>query len=359
MMEKQMYAAVDANINRALEGLRVCEDIMRFCMRRTDFSTRCKEMRHRLADAARCFSPSRLLYGRDVEADAQKFVDLQGELSRNSLADMFSANLHRATEAVRSLEEFGKLAGAGGNAFQVIRFELYALEKDALPALLRRNVTARFSRSLYAIIESAFVPAGAYTDTAVKMIRGGAAVIQLGMNVTSKKVFLKTAREITARCRQSNVLCIINDHVDIAVLSGADGVYLGLNDLNVRDVRSIVPPEMIIGQMILTSEEAGRAEKDGADYFTVGPVYKTVYHTNTGSMELRGSGISIITRTRGMTDLPIVAIGGMIPETAGDTVNAGADSLAVMSYLFKDGNVEENCRVMAAAIRSAGRDTMK
>lgn len=174
-MEQRIYAAIDANLNRALEGIRVCEDVMRFCLRRTDLSTRFKETRHLLADAAKRFPPGMLLHGRDVEADGQKFVDLGGEGTRGSLADLLSANLHRAMEAVRSLEEFSKLAfpGLNGNPFQRIRFTLYELERDTAPLMKRGEKIDRFSRSLYAILDSSYVSREKFGDAAGMMIRGG------------------------------------------------------------------------------------------------------------------------------------------------------------------------------------------
>ena len=272
-MERQIYTAVDANINRALEGLRVCEDIMRFCLHRTELSARIKEARHRVAEAARAFPQQRILHGRDVEADEQKFVDLEGERTRNSLAGMFSSNLHRATEAVRSLEEFGKLAGAGGDAFQAIRFDLYALERECLSALLRRNAAARMQGGLFAMLDSAYAPAGGFSGAAANMIRGGASVIQLRMKASRKKDILDAAREIAELCRQEHVLFIIAGHVDIAILAGADGVHLEMNDLSVRDARALVPPDLLVGQTIYSPGEIARAEQDGADYVAVGPVY--------------------------------------------------------------------------------------
>ncbi|MBN1496618.1 MAG: thiamine phosphate synthase [Spirochaetes bacterium] len=354
-MERQIYTAVDANINRTLEGLRVCEDIMRFCLHRTDLSVRFKEARHRVAEAARVFPQQRILHGRDVEADEQKFIDMEGELTRNSLAGMFSSNLHRATEAVRSLEEFGKLAGAGGNAFQEIRFDLYALERECLSALLRRNAAVRMQGALYALLDSAYVPAGGFAGAAANMIRGGASVIQLRMKASHTKEILKVAREIAELCRQEHVLFIIAGHVDIAILAGADGVHLEMNDICVRDARALVPPDLLVGQTIYSPDEITRAEEDGADYVAVGPVYGTVWHTEAGSMELRGSGVSIVARARGMTSLPVVATGGIVPENAAAVMAAGAAAVMAGSFLFRDGSVEENCRALAAAIKSASR----
>ncbi len=350
-MEQRIFAAIDANLNRALEGVRVCEDVMRFCFHRTDLSTRLKEVRHRIAGAAKRFPSGMLLHGRDVEGDGQKFVDLGGEGTRGSLADLFSANVHRAMEAVRSLEEFGKLAVPGwdDNPFQDIRFSLYEIERDGTPFLKRREKTDRFRRSLYAILDSSYVKRDDFDDAVTKMIRGGASVIQLRMKETGKEEILTAARDIATLCREGKALFIVNDHVDIAVLAGADGVHLGLNDLRANEARKLIPPDMIIGMTAYTAEDPARIESDGADYVAVGPVFDTVYNSATGPITLPGAGVEVISRARGAVSMPIVAIGGITPEGAGRAISAGADSIAVASYLYTDNKIEENCRALTDA----------
>jgi thiamine-phosphate pyrophosphorylase len=354
-VEQRIYSAIDANLNRALEGIRVCEDVMRFCLRRTDLSMRLKEARHLVANAAKRFPAGMLLHGRDVEADGQKFVDLGGEGTRGSLAELFSANIHRAMEAVRSLEEFGKLALPEGddNPFQKIRFSLYEIERDAAPLMKRREKTDRFNRSLYAILDSSYVSRDSFDDAVTKMIRGGASIIQLRMKAGGKEEVLAAARDIAALCREGKALFIVNDHVDIAVLAGADGVHLGMNDLRAGEARKILPPDMIIGITAYTAEDPARAESDGADYVAVGPVFDTVYMSGSGPVTLRGAGVEVISRASAVVSIPIVAIGGITPQGAGKSIEAGAASIAAASYLYKDVNIEENCRALAEAIVSA------
>ncbi len=351
-MERRIYAAIDANLNRALEGIRVCEDVMRFCLRRADLSTRFKETRHGIVEASRRFPAGMTLYGRDVEADAQKFVDLGAEGTRGSLADLFSANLHRATEAVRSLEEFGKLAQPDrpDNPFQGIRFTLYDIEGAAAPLIKRGEKMERLNRSLYAILDSAFVHRDAFNDAVAKMIRGGASVIQLRMKTSGKEDILTAARDIATLCREGKALFIVNDHVDIAMLVGADGVHLGLNDLRANEARKLMPHDMIIGITAYTAEDPARAEADGADYVAVGPVYDTVYKSGSGPVTLKGAGVEVISRARTSVSIPIVAIGGFTPEGIGRAVAAGADSIAAASYLYTDDKIEENCRFLTDAI---------
>jgi thiamine-phosphate pyrophosphorylase len=353
MMEKQIYAAIDANINRAMEGIRVCEDIMRFCLCRSDVSTRLKEIRHRVAEAARRFNQGMVLYGRDVEADAQKFVDLEGERRRASLADLFFANMHRAMEAVRSLEEFSKLesSDAKGNPFQEIRFIMYALEREAIPLMKRQNRMSKFNRALYAILDMGRVAEDHYVEAAVEMIRGGTAIIQLRMKSGSKKQILRTAKDVARLCHDEGVLFIVNDHPDIAVLSGADGVHLGWNDLGARDVRKLVPPETIIGLTAYSYGHALRAADEEPDYMAIGPVFDTSYDTGRELVNLKGQGTEPLSRVKAAVQIPLVAIGGITAGNVTEVLAAGADAVAVSSYIYKDSNIEKNCRTLIQAMK--------
>jgi thiamine-phosphate pyrophosphorylase len=352
-MERYLYTAIDANINRALEGVRVCEDILRFCLHRSDISTRAKEIRHGITEASRLFPRDLLLHGRDVEADGQKFVDLGGEGKRESLDDLCSANLHRAMEAVRSLEEFGKLAlpDMPGNPFQEIRFKLYSLEREVVPALRREALMARFSRALYAVLDPSYMPGVHYGDAARAMIRGGASMIQLRMKGGSRKDVLETARDLATLCRAESVVFIVNDHVDVAVLAGADGVHLGINDLEAADARQLLPPGMIVGVSVYTPDGLALAAPAGADYIAVGPVFDTDYKTEKGSIRLRGSGVELVARAKKLASVPVVAIGGITAAGAGKVIAAGADAVAVTSALYEGNHIEDNCRALAKAAR--------
>lgn len=356
-MERYLYTAIDANINRALEGVRVCEDVLRFCLHRADISTRIKEIRHRIADAAKLFPRSLLLQGRDVEADGQKFVDLGAEGRRETLDDLCSANLHRAMEAVRSLEEFGKLAlpGMAGNPFQEVRFMLYSLEREVVPALRREAVVARFNRALYAVLDPSYMSGVSYRDAARAMVQGGASIIQLRMKGVGRKDVLETAKDLSALCRAEKVVFIVNDHVDIAILAGADGVHLGINDLDAADARRLLPPEMIIGVSVYSMDGLALAAPRAADYIAIGPVYDTVYQTEKGAIKLRGSGVEMITRAKKTVSVPVVAIGGITAAEAGTVIAAGADAVAVTSALYGDNRIEENSRALADAARGEQR----
>ncbi len=356
-MEKQIYSAIDANLNRSLEGLRVCEDVMRFCLKNGRLGSRFKELRHRLAGEAGRFSPARLLYGRDVEADTLKFVDLDAEKKRGSLESLVTVNLHRAMEAVRSLEEFSKLAlpGLKGNPFQEIRFALYALESEAVSAALRSSKCAGLMRALYAIADSDQLKGGDWVKATKKMIRGGASVIQMRMKDRAMKNILARATELARICRKAGVLFIVNDYPEIALLAEADGVHLGANDLEVRDARKLLPPDKIIGLTLYSAESVPQALSQEPDYVAVGPVYDTIYRAGEGELALKGVGVDLLVRLKKQAGVPIVAIGGINADNAGAAISAGADSVAVLSYLYQKGHIEKNCRLLVKAIRKGGR----
>ena len=233
-MEPGIYAAIDANINRSLEGLRVCEDIFRFVVSNNIISQRIKEIRHRVGGLVNVFPRNDLLRGRDVEKDAQKFIDLASEKSRDSVYGIAKSNLHRAMEAMRSIEEFFKLVNPGTekNPFQEIRFSLYALEKDIVPFLLRDDKRNAFRSSLYAILDSAFIRDSEYLKTALSFAKGGASIIQLRMKSHPVRRILGIAKELAHLCRDNSILFIVNDYPEVAYLSGADGVHFGQDDLS-------------------------------------------------------------------------------------------------------------------------------
>ncbi|MBN2078652.1 MAG: thiamine phosphate synthase [Spirochaetes bacterium] len=342
--DRRVLAAADASLNRALEGLRVCEDVMRFSLGRADLSVRLKEARHRTAGAARVFRRGALLGARDVDADAQKFVDLEGEKRRGSLGDLFTANLHRAMEAIRSLEEFSKLvhSGPSTNPFQAIRFDLYRLEGEAFSALARSDAMMRFDRSLYAVLDPSLDGAGKPLEAAAAMVRGGAAIMELEATALRPADILAVARDLAALCTQEGVLSIVSGRPDIAILAGAGGIRPGPDDPGPRDIRAMAAPGTVIGIDASTPGEAARALEEGADFVCLGPVFGP-----------SGAGASLIERTREITGGTIVATGGMNPECAARAVAAGADTVAARTFLFGGGSIVDACRVMAEALRRA------
>ncbi len=354
-MDRSLYGVIDASANRAMEGLRVCENTLRFVLKDETHALTLKSLRHQLAAALKCFPAESLLAGRDVEGDPIKFHDLPSEKKTRSLQELLRKNLHRTMESLRTLEEFVKLLlPSGDNPFQGIRFALYSQEKELVTRLNRRDRTQRLEGALYVILDETFVPDGEFLRTAEAMLRGGAAVIQLRMKKASRGRVLEEARQLALLCREYDALFIVNDYPDIAELAWADGVHLGQGDLPIGETRRLLSPGRIIGISTHSQEEAEQALKEGPDYLAVGPVCDT--RTKAGEL-MPGMGFDAARRLIASIPLPTVCIGGLGPENLGELMGTGCSAAAVISSAYRDGRVEENCRQMADILRKGGRQT--
>ncbi len=150
---------------------------------------------------------------------------------------------------------------------------------------------------------------------------------------------LRNAQEISVLCRSRGTVFIVNDRPDIALLSGAHGVHLGQDDIPVREARRMLPPDMIIGISTHSEEQALKAMADSPDYLAIGPVYDTV--SKNGAL-LKGIGVDIAARVASAATVPVVAIGGIVPDRVAELVAAGVRCPAVMSALFR-GDTRERC----------------
>ncbi len=355
--ELSFHTAIDANINRALEGLRVCEDVWRFVFKDDKISFQLKNIRHQVATQSRIFSSDLLINSRDIKNDKLKFLDIYSEMRRDSVSDIIKSNIHRAIEAVRSLEEFSKVAVKDtDNIFQEIRFSLYELEKVMFLKLNKNNRISRFKNSLYAILDPAFVPCDKMQDSAIRLIKGGVSIIQLRMkNFPIKKIY-DLSKEISLICREHDIMYIVNDFPDIAILTEAGGVHLGQDDLPLDAARRLILDDMIIGISTHSIEEADMALINNPDYIAIGPVFDT--KSKYGEM-IKGIGTDIAGSLRMKTDIPIVCIGGINSNNIAGLKAAGCSCFAVLSHLYNENKIEDNCKRLLDAINSRKSDGME
>jgi thiamine-phosphate pyrophosphorylase len=160
---------------------------------------------------------------------------------------------------------------------------------------------------------------------------GGAAMIQLRHKTASGSQLFIWAVEIRKRCREYQALCIINDRVDIALASKADGVHLGQQDMPARAARKLLGETGIIGVTASSSKEALQAEHDGADYIGFGHIYPT----HSKLKESSPLGLDILQKTAALVSLPILAIGGINHQNAASVISCGASGIAVISAVSK------------------------
>ncbi|MHB1013418.1 MAG: thiamine phosphate synthase [Desulfobacteria bacterium] len=183
-------------------------------------------------------------------------------------------------------------------------------------------------------------------------IAGGADVLQLRDKEASSGELYREALRLRKLTREAKVPFIVNDRLDIALAADADGVHVGQSDLPASVVRKIMGPGKILGVSVVTVEEALRAEKDGADYLGVGPVFEA---RGTKPDTRAPLGVDRIARIRGHCRLPIVAIGGINAENARKVREAGADAAAVISAIVSADDIEQAARRLRRELEGTGR----
>lgn len=201
---------------------------------------------------------------------------------------------------------------------------------------------------LYAIVDPLDTGRGP-VDLAVALLAGGARVLQLRLKASSAREVLEVARAVQPLVRQAGALLIVNDRSDVARAADADGVHLGQDDLPVPAARALLGPLAIVGVSTHSPGQALDAAAAGADYIGVGPVFTTT----TKEHALPAGGLELLRTVRAAVELPLVAIGGITPETAASVRAAGADAVAMIAALVRAPDVAAAVRDVLAHLGAA------
>jgi thiamine-phosphate diphosphorylase len=203
---------------------------------------------------------------------------------------------------------------------------------------------------LYPIIDTGVCSAAGLDPATVAdaCLAGGARVLQLRDKTGSSAAFLSLADRLVQRARASDALLVVNDRADIARLSGAGGVHVGQDDLDVAEVRRIVGSEAVVGISTHDESQIDAALETDATYVAVGPIFGSA--TKDTGYSARGLDLIRYADNRGK---PIVAIGGIALDRVQRVMEAGAAGLAVISDLLTTGNTEARTRDFIARINGA------
>lgn len=188
-----------------------------------------------------------------------------------------------------------------------------------------------------------------HEEVARAALAGGATLLQLRDKQASARSLVETARRLVALARPEGIPVVVNDRVDVALAAGADGVHVGEEDLAVADARRILGPHGVVGASAGTVEEAVRAEREGADYVGVGPVFPTGTKPDAGA----AIGLEGLSRIAGAVRIPVVGIGGITPDNAAEVVRAGAAGVAVISAVADAEDMVEATRRLRQAVDAA------
>lgn len=195
---------------------------------------------------------------------------------------------------------------------------------------------------LYVIIDPKVTRGRDELDIARQALEGGARLIQLRDKTREKGLQLPIAQALRALCRKSGALFFVNDHVDLALAVEADGVHLGQKDLPVSVVRRLVPRAMLIGCSTNDPDEAHRAERDGADYVSVGRLFPT-----DSKQDTRPATLDTLRAVKAAVGIPVCAIGGIDRSNIGDVIAAGADMVSVIGSVVAAEDVREAAQQLA------------
>ena len=201
----------------------------------------------------------------------------------------------------------------------------------------------RQTMRLYAVTDRAWVGRQTLPEQVEAVLKGGATCVQLREKELDGAAFLEEARTLAALCRRYGVPLIINDNVEVALASGADGVHVGQDDLTVEQVRRLAGDRLIVGVSAHSVEQALAAQAGGADYLGVGAVFATA--TKSDAHVLPRETLAEICRA---VDIPVVAIGGIGEDNLLQLAGTGVDGAALVSAIFSAPDIEGQCRKLRA-----------
>ena len=301
----QTYRLLDANINRAREGLRVLEDICRFILDDIQLTDKIKTIRHTLKDLVG-IPDSLLVASRGSDEDVARGRSVP---RRADLHQIVTANAKRAAEALRVLEEFC----ARGSAIKDQRYLVYDLEK-----IIRQKVLLRqpFYRDVYVISDRPGV--------LIDAVKNGARIVQLRDKDNDQETIYQKLLPVKKLKESSDFVLIVNDYPELVARADADGVHIG-QDADPAAARQIIGADKILGLTTHNIAQARKAVEFGANYISAGPVWATP--TKPGRQPV---GLEYVRAVAANIDLPFVVIGGIDLTNAQSVIDAGANTIGVV-----------------------------
>ncbi|MEG1845628.1 MAG: thiamine phosphate synthase [Oscillospiraceae bacterium] len=200
--------------------------------------------------------------------------------------------------------------------------------------------------ALYAVTDRSWLSNETIEQQVEKALKGGVTLIQLREKHMSDDDFLAEALRVKEICKKYNVPLIINDNVEVAIKSDADGIHVGQSDMDALNVRKRLGNDKIIGVSAGTVNEALIAEKSGADYLGVGAVFST-----STKLDANNVSLSTLTEICDKINIPVVAIGGISKYNVKELSGTGIDGVAVVSAIFAEKDIESATKELKKLIK--------
>lgn len=348
MSQQIIYRILDANLDRAREAMRTIEEWCRFGLEDIHLCSRCKQIRQELAQ----WHKEKFRRARNTPDDPATELSHANEISRADVQAVLRANMGRLQEALRVLEEYGKVIDpVMGAAMKHLRYRVYTLESQLLAHEITNIGQIRRQKLQAARLYLVTMPVDNIVSVVESALQGGVQIVQHRQKDGEDAVRFAIAQQLCDLCHRYDALFLVNDRVDIAIAVGADGVHVGQTDLPVSAVRQVLnatlsgngtdASQYIIGQSTTSPQELDIALHNQVDYVGVGPVHATPTKPNKAA-----SGYEYVSYANERLDIPWFAIGGLDENNLSEAIAAGAKGVAVVRALMKAEHPDRVARQM-------------
>ena len=329
--DSRIYQIIDANLDRAREGLRVLEDWSRFGLGKEKHVERIKNFRQILGkNHLEIYKQSR----NHIE-DTCKGLAHPEQINRKTSEQIISSNAGRVQEALRVIEEFSRLHNYElSKIASEIRYEIYTLEIELLSlSKCKKSQKILKENDLYVITDQK----ENLLEIIEEILIAGVRIIQHRFKKGTDKDLLQEAIQIKNLCKRYDSLFIVNDRLDIALASNADGIHLGQNDLDLKTARKFLGYSKIIGISANNEIDISNALKDGCDYIGIGPVFETAT-----KQDKKPIGIEKMKTLTKNLNIPWFAIGGIKSHNISYLRRNGFKKVALVSQLMDSEDPRED-----------------
>ena len=312
-------------------------------MNNKDITDRLKRIRHEYS-ILKSYIPNDYLISRDSIKDIGKTSNFE-KMTRNNIIDIVRASFGRTEESMRVIEEYGKLISVQlSQKAKRIRFELYTLEKDTINEFEKNKMIFPKQFGLYLVMTDPIIGYEKLTEIAVK---NNIRVIQLRDKKLNDKKLLNIAKRIKNITKYTQTLFFVNDRIDIAMLSNADGLHIGQTDISIKQVKSF-SQTILIGKSTHNEKQLKSALKENPDYIGIGPIYKT-FSKKIPDVALGINGAKHMLK---MADRPAIGIGGIKDINLRDVLNIGFVNFGIISYITNSKNPDKEIKKIKKIYRS-------
>ncbi|HLX59744.1 MAG TPA: thiamine phosphate synthase [Planctomycetota bacterium] len=348
---QQVSRILDANANRAREGLRTAEDYARFLLGDLRHAEQLRGLRQSLTEVAKA-TPGMSEEGvaaRNVAGDPfepEHWKDVLRRVERETPLDVAQRGLKRAQEALRVLEEFTRgEAPQSAEIFAKLRYSVYDVEQWLVCASPSMQIVQ--SARVYVLLTATLCRNCNVFATSEAVLKGGVKLIQLREKHGNDVQLLHDLRRLNSLCRDYGALVCCNDRLDLALLAGCHMVHFGQGDLTPEDARKIAGQRLIIGRSTHSVEQAQCAiNVESAHYIAIG----SMFETRTKAEPIL-AGLKLAEQVAALKlSTPVFAIGGITFDRLGALKSAGVKRVAVSQAIIGSADPEGEARKFVEAM---------